>query len=299
MDIQFRQKVAEALLNQRKTFTESDAAFAIQWGLSKSIFSRLKNGETERLLSDPEWLRLGRELGIIGRKTQWKMAKTQVFETIQNDVLFCQQNSKSLVFVDDCAIGKTYTAKYLAKTLTNCFYMDCSQAKSKVQFIRALAKTLGLDNKGKIFDVKQSIKDWLNYLPSPIVILDEFGDVEYTAFLEFKELYNATEGQAGWYLMGAEGFRAKIRRGINNEKVGFREIFSRLGDKFMSIVPIDRNDRLQFYKKLITDVLSVNMADKTQLNELVKKCLATDANGEIGGLRRAETLLLAHKGGQA
>lgn len=299
MDIKFRQKVAEALLKQRKTFTESDEAFATQYSLNKTTYSRIKNGVTERILSDPEWLRLGRELGIIGRQTQWKMAKTQVFETIQNDVVFCQKNSKSLVFVDDCAIGKTYTAKYLAKTLTNCFYMDCSQAKSKVQFIRALAKTLGLDNKGKIFDVKQSIKDWLNYLPLPIVILDEFGDVEYPAFLEFKELYNATEGQAGWYLMGAEGFRAKILRGINNEKVGFREILSRLGDRFMSIVPIDRNDRLQFYKKLITDVLSVNMADKTQLNELVKKCLATDANGEIGGLRRAETLLLAIKGGQA
>ncbi|KAB2918719.1 MAG: ATP-binding protein [Bacteroidetes bacterium] len=299
MNIEFKQTVVKALLGQRDKFTGSDAAFATQWALSKSIYSRMKNGETERILTDAEWLRLARELGITAGQTRWKMAKTKVFEAIHNDVVFCQQHSKSLVFVDDCAIGKTYTAKYLAKTLTNCFYMDCSQSKGKVQFIRALAKTIGLDSKGKIYDVKQSIKDWLNYLPNPVVLLDEFGDVEYTAFLEFKELYNATEGRCGYYLMGAEGFRAKIRRGINNEKVGFREIFSRLGDKFMSIVPIDRNDRLKFYQQLITDVLSVNMADKTKLNELVKTCLASDANGEIGGLRRAETLLLANTGGQA
>jgi hypothetical protein len=48
---------------------------------------------------------------------------------------------------------------------------------------------------------------------------------------------------------------------------------------------------MNFYKKLISDVLSVNMKDKSQLNDIVKKCLVNDS-GRISGLRRAETLVL-------
>jgi hypothetical protein len=35
------------------------------------------------------------------------------------------------------------------------------------------------------------------------------------------------------------------------------------------------------------------MKDKKQLDLIVKKCLTTDDNGNIGGLRRAESLLIA------
>jgi DNA transposition AAA+ family ATPase len=192
-------------------------------------------------------------------------------------------------------VRKTYTAKYLSKTLNNCFYVDASQSKTRQLFIRNFAKMLGVDDKGKYATVKADIKYYLKMLTSPVVIVDEAGDLDYNAFLELKELWNATDNACGWYMMGADGLRNKIEKGINNKKVGYREIFSRYSDKFMKIVPEDKQERISFYKKLIGDVLSVNMREKVKMNEIVKKCLATDARGEIGGLRRAETLLILHQ----
>jgi hypothetical protein len=294
----FKQQVMDELLEVRKKYTGTDAAFAKQWGINGSVFSTLKNGKSgfDGLLRDAQWLQIGRELGISPNERKWKVARTDVFNRIEEEVLFCKDNAKAMVLVDDCELGKTFTAKYLSKTVENCFYVDCSQSKTKQAFIRAFAKAVGVESVGKFNDVKANVKYYLNMLPAPVVIIDEAGDLDYTAFLELKEMWNATDGNCGWYMMGADGLRAKIERGIANRKVGYREIFSRYSGKFRKITPSDRQERYAFYRDLITAVLSANCANKAAIPELVKKCLASGADGEIGGLRRAESLLiLLHK----
>jgi hypothetical protein len=288
----FKTRALEALLEARKNYDGSDSAFAKTWNINSSVYSRIKNGEpTEGLLKDSHWIHIGRELGISTNERQWKMARTEVFTMIEQDVLFCKEYSKGRICVDDCGIGKTFTAKYLSRSIKNCFYVDASQAKSKQLFIRLIARQLGIDSTGKYVQVKSDLKYYIKMLPQPIIIIDEAGDLEYTAFLELKELWNATESACGWYLMGADGLRSKITKGISNKKVGFRELFSRYSERYTTIVPVDRREKTEFYKNMITQVLSVNMPNKAKLNEVVRRCLTTDDSGNIGGLRRAESLL--------
>lgn len=287
----YKQKVAEALRQVRKNSDGSDAAFAKRWGMNGSVWNRIKKGETEKVLMDAKWLNIGRELGVNLNQRRWNMARTDVFNTIEEDVQFCKTWAKGKICVDDCGIGKTYSAKYLSLTLKNCFYMDASQAKTKNAFVKLLAKSIGVDNQGRLADIKENIKYYLRLLPNPIVIIDEAGDLNYEAFLSLKEFYNATENACGWYMMGADGLRRKIERGISNKKVGFAEIFSRYSERYTSVVPAGRDDKKRFYRKLITDVLSVNIDDKAKLPSIVNKCLTHDGE-HTGGLRRAESLLI-------
>lgn len=289
---EFKQTVIAELLRVRENYSGSDAAFAKQWGINGAVLSRLKHGERDGLLKDSQWLTIGRELGISATERKWNTARTDVFAIIEEDINFCKQYSKSKICVDDCGIGKSYTAKYLSRKLKNCFYVDASQSKTKQLFIRSIAKSIGIDNTGKYAEVKANMKYYIKMLPQPIIIIDEAGDLDYTAFLELKELWNATENACGWYMIGADGLRNKIERGISHKKVGFREIFSRYSERYTSVVPANSVDKQHFYRKLITDVLSVNMEDKTDLPTIVKRCLTTDGNGTIGGLRRAESLLI-------
>jgi hypothetical protein len=270
------------------------------------VWSTLKTIRKERMegkgtsyigkLKDTDWIRLGRAMEVLTNKRKWHTVKTDVFLKIEEDILFCKQNSKAMMFVDDCAIGKTYTAKYLAKTLPNCYYVDCSQCKTKSEFIRLIAMRIGVDHKGSLIEITETVKYWLNGSEKPIVILDEAGDLNTCAFLTIKELWNATEGACGWYMMGADGLRAKIDRGFNNKKLGFAEIFSRFSERYSSIVPIGKEDKRQFYGKLISDVLYANMNDseRRELDQIVKRCLVNDNRGRLGGLRRAESLLILH-----
>lgn len=291
--IEFKQKVVAALKDVRSRYGGSDEDFARQYGINKSVWNRLKNGETEKLIKDTQWLTIGRHLNVTLNERVWNLARTEVFTAIENDVEFCQLHSKAMTLVDDCGIGKTFTGKYLSKTLKNCFYIDASQCKTKHLFVRALARAVGADGTGKLYDVKENTKYYLRMLHKPIVIIDEAGDMDYSVELEIKEYWNATEGVCGWYRMGAEGLKAKIEKGINGKKVGYRENLSRYGDKFLKIVPVEQSQELDFYKKLLNDVLSVNIKNKSLLPQLILKCLVRDDKGKLlGGLRRAETLLI-------
>ncbi|HAZ00681.1 MAG: hypothetical protein A2W90_14485 [Bacteroidetes bacterium GWF2_42_66] len=288
---EFRETVASRLIEQRMNFDGSNAQFSRMHGMSAAIFTRLFNGERDNLLSPTKWLIIGQNLGITLDEREWATARTDVFDIIEEDIIFCKTFSKARICVDDCGIGKTYTARYLSRTLKNCFYVDASQGKTKMQFIKLLAKTVGADALGRFSDVKTRIKFHLQSLTRPILIIDEAGDLEYNAFLELKELWNATEGYCGWYMIGADGLRAKIERGISGKKVGYAEIFSRYSEKFTTIVPKDRVQRNQFYRKLITDTLNANNCPPDKIRKIVNQCLAND-NVFIGGLRRAESLLI-------
>lgn len=252
---EFKEKVLAALLEQRKNFGGTDGMFAKQYGMRGSVFSRLKNGYRDGLLRDQQWLSIGRELGVNPSERRWNMARTDVFNIIEEDVLFCKQFAKSRICVDDCGIGKTYSARYLARTLKNCFYVDVSQGKTKRTFVKLVAKAIGVDVNDKYQNIKDNLKYYLRTLHEPIVIIDEAGDLEYGAFMDLKELWNGTENACAWYLMGADGLRRKIERGISGKKVGYREMFSRLSERFTHAVPTGRDDRMAFYRKLITDVL--------------------------------------------
>lgn len=289
---QFKKKVISALLDVRTNYDGSDSAFAKKWGINGSVYSRLKSGEIDGLLKDNQYLNIGRELNVSSNDRKWNMARTDVFTIIEEDITFCQTYSKAKICVDDCGIGKTFSAKYLARTLKNCFYVDASQAKTKQLFVRLLAKTIGIDHNGKYSEVFDNIKYYLRMLPTPMVIIDEAGKLNKDSFEEIQSLWNATEGACGWYMMGANGFRRKIQKGLERDKEGYAEIFSRYSESFTVTVPQGRDDKINFYRKLITDVLSVNMKDQSQLQTIVKRCLTSDSNGRIGGLRRAESLLI-------
>lgn len=291
---EFKDKVVKALMEQRANFDGAESAYARQWGISASVFNRLKNGERDGLIRDTAWLNIGRELSVSNSERKWNMARTDVFNIIEEDIAFCKLYSKARICVDECGIGKSYAAKYLSRTLKNCFYVDASQARTKQLFVRLIAKTVGVEHTGRYADVKGNIKYYLRMLPNPMIIIDEAGDLDYNAFLVLKELWNATEGTCGWYMMGADGLRNKIERGIAHKQVGYKEIFSRYSERYTSVVPSGTTDRMSFYRKLITDVLSVNMTDTTNLNGIVKRCLATDG-GTISGLRRAESLLILNQ----
>ena len=127
LELRFKEEALAALLENRKNFDGSDNMFSRQWGINNSVFSRLKNGQIEGLLKDGQWLEIGRKLNVTINTRKWNVVRTEVFDKIEEEIVFCQEHGKSKMFVDDCEIGKSFTAKYLSRTLKNCFYIDCSQ----------------------------------------------------------------------------------------------------------------------------------------------------------------------------
>ena len=161
---EYKVKVLSALADARERYDGSDSNFAKKYGINKSVYSGLKKGDIDRKISPGKWLELGRQLGVSLNERNWNMARTDVFNMIEEDVLFCKEFSKSMMFVDECAIGKTYSARYLSRTLKNCFYIDATQCRQERSMIRAIAKAVGGELDGTLEEIKESAKYILNIL---------------------------------------------------------------------------------------------------------------------------------------
>lgn len=298
---ELKYQIREAMMKYRNNFGGTDAAFAQSLNISNSIYSRIKKGETEKILSAGEWLHIGRKFRVDLNRNSWKFARTEVYEQMYESFIFCQKSKTSMILVDDCGIGKTECAKAIISQMKNAFYVDASQTHTKVRFIRQLALVLGCGTKGKYHEVLENVKYALNVLENPFVCIDEAGDLEYSAYLELKGIMNDTVDNCAWFMIGADGLRAKITKGINNHKVGFAEIFSRFSDDFVTLVPKGPEDRKKFYTKLIGDVAYVNLDDKTTVNEVIRSCMVKidtpystrkgQEGGKIKSLRYLKTLV--------
>jgi len=288
---EFKDKVVDALLEDRKNYDGKDNAYAKTWGIDGSIYNRLKSGERDGLISQAKWITIGGELNVTLNDRKWIIARTDVLNMMEEDVLFCKEFAKGRICVDDCGIGKTVSAKYLSRNLKNTFYLDAKQVKTKQQFVRCIAKTVGVGEKGRYVDVKNKLKNSLRVLEHPIIIVDDAGYLDYTAYMELLELVDATENVCGWYQIGDDSLAEKFERCISGKKVGYRAMFSRFSNRFTTMVPSNRNEKIDFYKKLLRDVISVNASPSTDINKLIVQCLRSD-NGSIGDLRRAESLLI-------
>ena len=280
---EFKQRIIAEMARARENFSGSDAKFATSLGINNAQYSRVKGGETERVLSDANWITIARKLGVgLSTEAEWKTAQTPVFQFISAQLEMCQSESVSAMICDLSDIGKTFTARHYVKTHKNAILIDCSQVKTKRALIKEIAKSFGVGTTGKYAEVYEDLVFYLKTLPTPLIILDEAGDLQYDAFLEIKALWNATEMACGYYMMGAEGLQNKMTRAIENRKVGYTELFSRFGKRFGKAIPEGDGGK----KVLQTTALMIIKANATESANVNRIYTSTLGQDSVPSLRR-------------
>lgn len=274
ISIEYKKKVAESILSQRENYGGSAKDYAMSLGIKPAIYSRIKSGEIDKVLSDGVWLTIGRKLKVDIKTVKWKVVRTKVYEQMESLMLFAQQYKVSFMWVDQSGIGKTECSQDLVLRMKNAFYVDCSQCKEKRELIYSIARTVGVDTMGTYREVKANLKYFLTIIDPAVIVLDEYGDLTHAAYLEHKEIMNATSGNVGWIALGADGLKTKMEGGVNRKTIGYREIWGRFQENFITITPTIPMDKIAFYSELFTDIATANMGNKNHVNEVVQKALA-------------------------
>lgn len=259
MTEKLRQQIVAEMLAHKTRFVGCDAQFAKALGIRLRVWNRLLAGETEGVIDDSGWLTLARKynIGILDNH-QWRAAETDVFRYITTQLEYCQQMSVGGIFCDAAGIGKTFASKIYAENNANAVYVDCSQSKSIQLLIRAIARGFGLAHTGKYHDVYSDLAYYLRTLDHPLVILDEAGDLRYTAFLELKALFNATVGYCAWFMLGADGLKKKLERGREGSKVGFAEIIDRYGKRYQRVTPLTEKEHDTYMRRQAAIIIREN-----------------------------------------
>ena len=278
---ELKQRIAEAIAADRENYP-SDNRHATALGIAASTYNAIKRGNYEKQVSDANWVGIARRLGVqLRTEMPWTAAKTPTYAVINKQLEMCQESGLSANLCDMPNFGKTFSATVYVKKKKNAVYVDCSQVKTKLKLIRYIAKEFGVSSYGRYGDVYEDLVAYLRTIDTPLIVLDEAGDLQYEAFLELKALWNATERCCAWYMMGADGLKEKINRAIEGKKVGYTEMLSRYGDTYSKVTPDDAKEREKFLRAQAAIVAKVNAPEGSDIARIV--------NLTGGGLRRVYT----------
>lgn len=307
--IEFSTKEKEqiiALLQQKyknSPFKGSQNKFAISIGLSGTdmtylLSDRWKTKKDAAKVGPRKWIDVAIAVGYTRNQgLRLHITPTMVYQDIYAHLQACQTEAASVLLCDEPGVGKTATAKHYADTHHGAIYIDCSIVSRKIAFVRKLARTLGLDSKGKIDNLIERIVATIKLCANPVLILDEAGDMDSRLILLVKQLYNQLEGICGFYLMGSDGLRNRIQRGVFLNKLGFTEILSRTGGKPIRITSENAEDRKEEYLLMAEDILRTNGITQTEDIEYILEDMkeTTGIQDRYHDLRRLDTAILKWK----
>jgi len=218
---------------------------ACQLRISVPEYTEAIQGENLETLTDAKWTSIAQLLGVNLKETvkhKTAMTKTVIYLIKQFEI--CHKSKTGGLFCDITDIGKTEAAKYYAENTPGAYRIDCSIFKSKRRLINEIARQLNVPKKRNYWETYDALVWEINNSDQDLFfILDEYGDLQYDAFLEVKGLWNATEGNCGWFQLGADALKQKIERGKECQIVGYHENFSRSGGKYQKCIREDAEGR--------------------------------------------------------
>jgi len=256
-------QIGKLLIELMEAKGMNQAQFARSVNLSSADLSNIRHQNWLRntqLIGDKKWVHVARIVGFSrSDDMRWMTAETSMKTFIDHQLDLCQKFHFTAILVDDAGTGKTFACKSYAKTHRHVYYIDCTNCRQRGRFARNLAKAVGVEGYSTSIDeVIEEVMYAIQLTENPLIILDEAGDLQDSAFLELKRLYNNLEGICGFYIVGADGLRRKIERNIAREKVGWTEIFSRMGKRSSKHVSGEPQVRKQIMQEMAIEVIRAN-----------------------------------------
>lgn len=205
----------------------------------KAAFSQIKKEDGRNALKDASWLVLAKHFNLIGDQS-WQIAETHTFKTMQTYLESSKKHGLFRVLCDHASYGKTFATRFFVENNKgSVFYVDCSEHTTKNQFIENLASQLGLSKTGTYDKLWKEITDKLLLMEKPLLILDEFGDVQDSVVTLLKSLYNkADRGNyigIGVFHIGADNLRKKLYQSRRKHKPSYAEYWSRFGEDILTL----------------------------------------------------------------
>ena len=247
-------------------------------GVSSATISQMRNHKWE-LIADDMWRKVSAYVGVVA--SGWKIAETRNSKDLSQFFLDSQQFSLVLAITGKAGSGKTETAKQFESENKNVFLLSCNEYWDKRWFLRELLAKMGREHSGLTLpEMMHKAVVLLKSLDEPMIILDEADKLADNVLLFFITLYNELENHCGIVLMATHFLEKRIKRGVAMEKKGYREIYSRVGLRF-----------IELENTSYSDVEKVCIANGVTDSETIR-AISKDCDGDV---RRVRRLIFSHK----
>lgn len=271
MDKMAKQAVAERL----KQFcdmkgSQNKAANVI--GISAANVSRVLKGDWS-LISESMWRTIAAQTGF--KRKEWITVETSVYKRAMKVLQDAQEESLCFAVCAEAGSGKSLALKAYEESNAEVFILSCSEYWNKKMFLSELLRVMGRDADGlTVGEMMDAAIRELKGMDYPLLVLDEADKLSDNVLYFFITLYNRLEDQCGIVLMATSFLQKRIEKGYRTNRKGYRELYSRVGRKFVTLGATTDND-----------VAEVCIANGIDDKGLIKR-IAKDSEGDLRRVRR-------------
>lgn len=223
--------------------SQNKAAGSLE-GISAGTLSSMINGNWSRI-SDSMWTKVAEQVKPTGSSsaTGWTIVETGAFQEISYAMQDAQEYMNVTWVVGEAGCGKTTTGRLYAESHKEAFYILCSEDMLKGEFVRTIARRLGIRSEGyTVRELWQEIIDSIIQMERPLIIFDEADKLPESVFQYFISMYNNLEDRCGVVFLSTDYIKRRISNGLRYGRKGYKEIFSRIGRKYFDLEPTSAQD---------------------------------------------------------
>lgn len=232
-------------------------------------------------ISDAMWVNIGKQVGWNTR--QVAIVETQDVRTLVEFFSIAREEGANFAITGAPGTGKTCTAEWYAgmNRKSAVYHIACSEYWNKKMFLGQILGQMGITNTGyNVGEMMAAIVSNLRRQYQPLLIIDEIDKVSDNVLYFYITLYNELKGVCGIVLLGTDYLNKRILKGVHRNTKGFKEIFSRLGSKF---IPLDGTD-----KKEVAEICNAHgISEPIDITEIF--------NSYHGDLRAIDRMILKKK----
>ena len=232
-------------------------------GVSPATISMVLNDKWE-LVSDEMWRTIASEIGYDPRA--WQVVETRGYKRMTELLRDAQDNALVFAVTGEAGCGKSEAIKCYAAGNRNVFNLSCSEYWNRKHFMMELLQSMGLDSTGStVPEMMGEATRALKKKENPIVVLDESDKLSDQALYFFISLYNKLEDHVGIILCATDFLEKRIKKGVRTNRKGYKEIYSRVGRKFIPIQIADSQD-------IAAVCIANGVEDPAAINEIIADC---------------------------
>ena len=241
-------------------------------GVSPATVTQIVTGKWE-LINEKRWRSIAAQIGV--KQTRWNIVETRNYRALSDIFADAQENALVLAVCGEAGTGKSLTAAHYGAENPNVYVLACSEYWNRKTFLRELLRVMGKNPAGDtVGDMVDDVVMALKRRENPLIILDEADKLSDQVMFFFITFYNKLEDYCGIVLMATDYLEKKVRRGLRLNKKGYKEIYSRIGRRFVAMPGLSATD--------ISDVCRANGVEGLREIETVKK----DCEGDLRRVKR-------------
>lgn len=236
--------IVENLKSYIQKYPSQNKAAGSLEGISAGTLSSMLNGNWSRI-SDSMWTKVAEQVKptCSSSATGWTIVETGAFQEISYAMQDAQEYMNVTWVVGEAGCGKTTTGRLYAESHKEAFYILCSEDMLKGEFVRTIARRLGIRSEGyTVRELWQEIIDSIIQMERPLIIFDEADKLPESVFQYFISMYNNLEDRCGVVFLSTDYIKRRISNGLRYGRKGYKEIFSRIGRKYFDLEPTSAQD---------------------------------------------------------